>query len=127
VQYINPVLSGSSSFVGLMAVEVSGNLTSACIDQTASANPASATNPLTSGSYTTGTAQEFAVGFANDEANCQTFSNNGGNTALTTPSCTQTGMGGVYQIYSTTQTGVTFKIGISPASDPMAFTVATFK
>ena len=46
---------------------------------------------------------------------------------MTTPTCTQTGMGGAYNIYSSTQTNVTFAIGVNPASDPVTMAVAVFK
>lgn len=104
-------------------------LADCAIDTSASAQVTTGGTSITSGAYSTALANEFAIANVGDDEACLSGQTAGsGFTLVTPPSCTSIGYGSEYQIYSSTQSGVTASISYSSVgSSALEFGVWVFK
>lgn len=130
-RFITATFAGLTDSTLVVAI-FAHNVTGTCADASASATSASAGATLTSTSYSTAAAQEIAFGIFADDSNsgpAWTGSAGSGFTLITKASSTVSMLGvGEYQVYSSTQSGVTASINTGNSSGhAVAFAVETFK
>ena len=122
----------ASGPVAAYAIQFSGIVTTSSIDTTATATPNGGSATITSGTYSTAQAAEVAVAFARSDTAGTTDTYSAG-TGFTLPAaCTDANPNGnqgacEYQIYSSTQSGVTAALSTSAASRHWAMAVMVVK